>query len=74
MGSRVSLVHEPLVTYISNTLKCNLTSKMDEISKFKLSNYTNGLKITYMIPDQPHTLREFKLIGINNEYTPQTYM
>lgn len=73
MGPRKPLVPQPLERYISNTLSCDLTSKMDQRNLDKLSDYTNGLKIIYMIPGQPRICYEIKLFGIN-DYCPQNYM
>ncbi|CAH1737621.1 unnamed protein product [Aphis gossypii] len=56
--------HQPLINYISNELGCDLNSPMDNWSFNALSTYVKGLKIDFMVPNQPNTKRSYKVVGL----------
>lgn len=56
--------HQPLINYISNELGCDLNSPMDNWSFNTLSTYVKGLKIDFMVPNQPNTKRSYKVVGL----------
>jgi len=57
--------HQPLIDYIFNELQCNdLTREMDMRSFNTLSTYVKGLKIDFMVPNQPNTKRSYKVVGL----------
>lgn len=53
-----------LLKFINEDLGCNLNSEMDQRNFNILSNYVQGLKIVYMIPNQPNSKRTFKAVGL----------
>jgi len=56
--------HQPLLDFIKNELNCNLNSEMDQRSFNALSAYVKGLKIDFMVPNQPNTKRSYKVVGL----------
>ncbi|VVC37415.1 Argonaute linker 2 domain,Ribonuclease H-like domain,PAZ domain,Piwi domain,Argonaute, linker 1 [Cinara cedri] len=57
-------LHQPLTSYIENELHRGLNTELDYRSRNTLANYVKGLKIDFMIPNQPNTKRSFKVIGL----------
>jgi len=45
-------------------MRCDLNSEMDNRSYNTLSNYVKGLKIDFMVPNQPNTKRSYKVVGL----------
>ncbi|XP_026820735.1 protein argonaute-2-like [Rhopalosiphum maidis] len=56
--------HQPLINYITIELQCDLTKEMDMRSFNTLSTYVKGLKIDFMVPNQPNTKRSYKVVGL----------
>jgi len=56
--------HQPLVAYITDELKCNLNSQLDNRSLNALESYVKGLKVDFVIPNQPNSKRSFKVVGL----------
>lgn len=56
--------HQPLTHYITNELNCDLNSEMYPDSQNKLSSYVKGLKVDFMVPNQPNTKRTYKVVGL----------
>ncbi|XP_025198780.1 protein argonaute-2-like [Melanaphis sacchari] len=56
--------HQPLIDYIANEMRCDLNSEMDNRNFNALSAYVKGLKIDFMVPNQPNTKRSYKVVGL----------
>jgi len=56
--------HQPLINYITNELQCDPTKEMDMWKFNALSTYVKGLKIDFMVPNQPNTKRSYKVVGL----------
>jgi len=52
------------VAYIVDDLRCNLHSQLDSRSLDTLAKYVKGLKVSFMIPNQPHSKRSLKVNGL----------
>ncbi|VVC24908.1 Hypothetical protein CINCED_3A021441 [Cinara cedri] len=56
--------HQPLTSYINNELNCSLDTELDYRSLNTLASYVKGLKIDFMVPNQPNTKRSYKVVGL----------
>nr|QEI10611.1 argonaute 2 X2 [Myzus persicae] len=56
--------HQPLIDFIAKELNCDINVEMDQRSYNALSNYVKGLKIDFMVPNQPNTKRSYKVVGL----------
>lgn len=56
--------YQLLTAYISKEMNCPLDREMDQWNKNTLSNYVKGLKVDFMIPNQPNTKRTYKVAGL----------
>lgn len=56
--------HQLLLDYIKNELNCDPKSEMDQRSFNALSTYVKGLKIDFIVPNQPNTKRSYKVVGL----------
>jgi len=56
--------HQLLTLYIANEMRCSLDSEMDNRNLNALSSYVKGLKVDFMIPNQPNTKRTYKVNGL----------
>lgn len=56
--------YQPLVEYIKNDLRCSLDSEMDRYSSNTLATYVKGLKVDFMVPNQPNTKRSYRVVGL----------
>lgn len=56
--------HQPLTEYISNEMRCDLNREMDNRALNDLSNYVKGLKVDFLIPNQPNSKRSYKVAGL----------
>jgi len=53
-----------LTDFIAKDLNCNINVEMDQRSQNALSNYVKGLKIDFLVPNQPNTKRSYKVVGL----------
>ncbi|XP_050538341.1 protein argonaute-2-like isoform X4 [Daktulosphaira vitifoliae] len=53
--------YQKLTEYIYYDLKCNLNTEMDSRNLKNLASYVKGLKVDFLIPNQPNTRRSFKV-------------
>lgn len=53
-----------LTSYIQNEMRCDLNSEMNFRDVNKLTSYVKGLKVDFLIPNQPNTKRAYKVIGL----------
>lgn len=56
--------HQSLINYITNDMRCDPNSELDRYQFNTLLNYVKGLKIDFMIPNQPNTKRSYKVVGL----------
>jgi hypothetical protein len=56
--------YQPLVEYIRNDLRYSLDSEMDRYGLNSLATYVKGLKVDFMIPNQPNTKRSYRVVGL----------
>jgi len=56
--------YQLLLEFIKNEMNCDLNSEMDLRNFNALSNYVKGLKIDFMVPNQPNTKRSYKVVGL----------
>lgn len=56
--------HQLLTSYIQNELNCRLDAELDYRAQNTLASYVKGLKIDFMVPNQPNTKRSYKVVGI----------
>lgn len=56
--------YQPLIMYIKNELKSSLNLELDHRAHLSLLNYVKGLKVDYIIPNQPNSKRSYKVIGL----------
>jgi len=56
--------YQQLINFITNEMNCDLTSEMDQRNYSTLANYVKGLKIDFMVPNQPNTKRSYKVVGL----------
>lgn len=56
--------HQPLTDYIANEMRCDLRVEMDNRSLNSLGTYVKGLKVDFIIPNQPNTKRSYKVAGL----------
>lgn len=66
--------HQPLLAYITNEMRCDLNSEMDGWKLQALSSYVKGLKVDFMVPNQPNTKRSYKVIGLLDTAARFTYV
>jgi len=52
------------MAYIADQLQCNPNSQLDNKSLDALTQYVKGIKVDFMIPNQPNTKRSFKVVGL----------
>lgn len=45
-------------------MRFNPYSEMDSRNLAALSNYIKGLKVDFLVPNQPNTKRSYKVIGL----------
>lgn len=64
--------HQLLTLYIQNELNCSLGTELDFKTRNVLSNYIKGLKVDFMIPNQPNSKRTFKVVGLLDSATKFT--
>jgi eukaryotic translation initiation factor 2C len=60
---------QPLINFITNELNCNINSELDQRAYSALSSYVKGLKIDFMVPNQPNTKRSYKVVGLLDNAT-----
>lgn len=53
-----------MISYITNELHCDVNKEMDNRSLNALLCYVKGLKIDFMIPNQPNTKRSYNVVGV----------
>jgi len=56
--------HQLLTSYIQNDMRCNLNDEMNAWQINTLTTYIKGLKIEFLIPNQPNTKRTYKVVGL----------
>lgn len=56
--------YQPLTSYISEDMRCNLNAEMDRRDINTLTSYVKGLKVDFLVPNQPNTKRSFKVVGL----------
>lgn len=56
--------HQPLTMFIQNELDCRLEAELDSKNLNMLSNYVKGLKVDFLVPNQPNTKRSYKVVGL----------
>lgn len=56
--------HQPLTSFIQKELDCSLESELDPRTLNALSNYVKGLKVDFLVPNQPNTKRSYKVVGL----------
>lgn len=66
--------HQPLLAYISNEMRCDVNSEMDGRSLQELSSYVKGLKVDFMVPNQPNTKRSYRVVGLLDTAARFTYV
>lgn len=57
-------ITQPLLTYITNQLDCNLDSEMDLSSSNALKGIVEGLMVTYTHPKEPFKILEYEVEGL----------
>ncbi|CAH1731514.1 unnamed protein product [Aphis gossypii] len=65
--------HQPLISYITNDLRCDPKTEMDSQNINTLLNYVKGLKVEFMVPMQPNTKRLHKVVGIFDSASKFTF-
>ncbi|KAL4119324.1 hypothetical protein QTP88_012145 [Uroleucon formosanum] len=56
--------YQPLLDFIRNEMNYDLNAEMDQRGFNTLLNYVKGLKIDFMVPNQPNTKRSYKVVGL----------
>lgn len=64
VSHKAFLKSQPLTEYIKNEMCCDLQSEMDIKSLNSLGMYVTGLKVNFMLPDQPNSKRRYKVVGL----------
>ncbi|KAF0756787.1 protein argonaute-2-like, partial [Aphis craccivora] len=67
------LKHQPLISYITNDLRCDPKTEMDSQNIKTLLDYVKGLKVEFMVPMQPNTKRLHKVVGIFDSASKFTF-
>ncbi|XP_025202202.1 protein argonaute-2-like [Melanaphis sacchari] len=65
--------HQPLITYITNEMHCNLNSEMNPKDISTLLDYVKGISVEFMVPMQPNTKRVHNVIGLLDSASKHTF-
>lgn len=64
MTHKKFLKTQPVIDYIKNELGCDINEPLSSEKKEALLSFILGLKVNYMIPNQPNSKRIHKIVGL----------
>ncbi|VVC42413.1 Hypothetical protein CINCED_3A015370 [Cinara cedri] len=65
--------HQSLTSYIQNELNSRLDTELDSRTLNALLSYVKGLKVDFMVPNQPNTKRSYKVGGLLDTATKHIF-